>query len=185
MAVQLPSSKSAPVPINAPKKRSFWRFPFMRHRGPAYQSLKDVDSPVKGKGSQSGTANEDTDDAPLLKAGDPTKAKYQEKLSRRAAFDDSEPFVPRPNTRIKFQLPNSTPPEDSPRATAEQDTVHAPDSIAEISGTPETNLLTGNDTALATDLIPAAAAADAGAAVGRTSAPANAVMPADDGMTLI
>lgn len=152
----------------------------MRHRGPAYQSLKDVDSPVKGKGSQLGAANEDTDDMPLLKAGDPTKAMYQEKLSRRAASDDSEPFVPRPNTRIKFQFPDSTPPEKSPRATTEQDA--APDSTAASSATAEANLFTGVDIAPAADLIPADVP---GPADGSTTVPANAVIPADDEMTLI
>lgn len=107
MAVQLPSSKSAPVVTSKPKKRSFWRIPFLGHKGPAYQSLKDVDSPIKHRGSEVPAASEITDDVPLLKAGDLVKTKYQEKLSRRAASDDDEPFVPRPNTRIKFKLPDS------------------------------------------------------------------------------
>lgn len=109
MAVQLPSSKSAPIITTKPKERSFWRIPFFGHKGPAYQSLKDVDSPVKNKGSEMPAASEITDDEPLLKAGDPIKIKkYQEKLSRRAGSDDDEPFVPRPNTRIKFNLPEIT-----------------------------------------------------------------------------
>lgn len=123
MAVQLPSNKSGPVTTIKPKRRSFWRIPFFGHQGPSYQSLKDVDSPVKNKGSRTSAASDNTDDVPLLKAGDPTKAKYKEKLNRRAASDDDEPFVPRPNTRIKFQLPHSpvTPSEGSPRATQEPD----------------------------------------------------------------
>ena len=123
MAVQLPSIKSGPVTTVKPNRRSFWRIPFFGHKGPSYQSLKDVDSPVKNKGSRSSAASENTDDAPLLKAGDPTKAKYQEKVNRRVASDDNEPFLPRPNARIKFQLPDSsvTPSEESPRATQEPD----------------------------------------------------------------
>lgn len=51
------------------------------------------------------------EDIPLLKAGDPTAAKYAETLSCRNAEED-EPFVPRPNSRITFKLPDSTPSED-------------------------------------------------------------------------
>ena len=121
MAVQLPSNKSGPVTTIRPKKRSFWHVPFFGHAEPSYQSLKDVDSPVRNKGSRISAASENTDVSPLLKAGDPTKAKYQEKLNRRAASDDDEPFVPRPNTRIKFQLPDSpvTPSNESPQAIQE------------------------------------------------------------------
>ena len=123
MAVQLPSNKSGPVTTTKPKRCNFWRIPFFGHQGPSYQSLKDVDSPVKNKGSRTSAASENTDDVPLLKAGDPTKAKYKEKLNRHAASDDDEPFVPRPNARIKFQLPDSpvTSSEGSPRATQEPD----------------------------------------------------------------
>lgn len=119
MAVQLPSNKSGPVTTVKPKRRSFWRVPFFGNKGPSYHSLKDVDSPIKNKGSRTSAASENTDDVPLLKAEDPTKAKYQEKLNRRVASDDDEPFVPRPNARIKFQLPDSsvTPSEESPQAT--------------------------------------------------------------------
>ena len=123
MAVQLPSSKSAPVITNKPKRRSFWHVPFFRHKGPAYQSLKDVDSPVKNKGSELPSADETTDDVPLLKTGGPIKTKYQEKLSRRAASDDDEAFVPRPNTRIKFNLPDSkaVSSEEGPQTATEPD----------------------------------------------------------------
>lgn len=124
MAVQLPSSKSRPVTTSKPKRRSFWRIPFLSYKRPAYEALKDVDSPNKKKGSLNPAASEVTDDVPLLEAGHPIKTKYQEKLSRHAASDDDEPFVPRPNTRIKFQLPNSTvtPTEETPPATKEPDT---------------------------------------------------------------
>lgn len=123
MAVQLPSNKSGPVTAIKSKKRSFWHVPFFGHKGPSYQSLKDVDSPIKNKGSRSSAASENTDVVPLLKAGDPTKANYQEKLNRRVASDDDEPFVPRPNARIKFQLPDSpvTPSNESPQALQEPD----------------------------------------------------------------
>lgn len=135
VAVQLPSSKSAPVITSKPKKRSFWRIPFFGHKGPAYQSLKDVDSPIKSKGAEMPGASEITDDEPLLKAGDPIKAKYQEKLSRRAASDDDEPFVPRPNTRIKFKLPDSTVTPSGPQAAKDPDmepvTVPVTESVTE------------------------------------------------------
>lgn len=128
MAVQLLSSKSAPVVTSKPKKRSFWRIPFLGHPGPAYQSLKDVDSPIKHKGSEVPDASEITDDVPLLKAGDHIKTKYQEKLSRRAASDDDEPFVPRPNTKIKFKLPDSTitPSREGPQLPAAKEPVMEP-----------------------------------------------------------
>ena len=111
MAVQLPSSRASKVPTPVAVKRSFWRRPFFGRRGAAYQTLKDVDSPVKSKGSHD-TINDGSEDMPLLKAGDPSAAKYTEKLSRRSAAEEEEPFIPRPNSRITFKLPNSTPSED-------------------------------------------------------------------------
>ena len=110
MAVELPSSKSAPVVPKPKVKCSFW--PFGRNKS-AYKALKDVDAPVKRKDPRDTQADDDTDDGCLLKAGAPTAAKYAEKLSRKNATEDEEPFVPRPNSRIKFKLPEKTPSEDS------------------------------------------------------------------------
>lgn len=155
--------------------------------------MKDVDSPVKNKGSRISATNDDTEDGPLMKAGDPIKAKYQEKLSRRAASDDDEPFVPRPNTRIKFQLPDSTvtPSEESP-GTAQQldiEPVTVPEfgtasNVAAVVGLPHQD-----------DLIPAAlsdpspaanlAGEDATVAANALALRNNPGLPANDDQTLI
>lgn len=111
MAVQLPTSKSASAPPQVKAKRNFWPTMSIGHRRSAYQALKNVDSPVKSKGSRDMTS-EDTEDVSLLKAGDPTAAKYSERLSHRSASAKEEPFVPRPNSRITFKLPDNTPSED-------------------------------------------------------------------------
>ena len=174
MAVQLPS-KSAPVATIKPKRSTFWHIPLFGHRGPAYQSLKDVDSPIKGKGSMaSAAANEDTDDMPLLKAGDPIKGKYQEKLTRRAASDDDETFVPNPNSKIRFQLPTDKSSEASPRPTIEPEiapeNLHADSSAAEDSP--------------ATVLISSAEDTNGPAAVSDSTAITN-LMPANDEHTLV
>ena len=124
MAVELPTSKasSAPPPPPVKVKHSFWSFwPFTRRRS-AYKTLKDVDTPqLKQKGSADTGADDDTDEGPLLKAGDPTTAKYAEKLKRKAVSEDEEPFIPRPNSRITFKLPDKEPSEDvTPEAPATQ-----------------------------------------------------------------
>ena len=113
MAVQLPTSKSVNAPPQVKAKRSFWPTLSIGRRRSAYQALKNVDSPVKSKGSRDMTS-EDTEDVSLLKAGDPTAAKYVERLSHRSASASAkeEPFVPRPNSRITFKLPDNTPSED-------------------------------------------------------------------------
>ena len=128
MAVELPSSKSAPVVPKPKVKRSFW--PFKRNKS-AYKALKDVDAPVRRKDPQDAQAEDDADDSPLLKAGSPTAAKYAEKLSRKNATEDEEPFVPRPNSRIKFKLPEKTPSEDSAPEVIPTSTAQDPEQPSE------------------------------------------------------
>ena len=111
MAVQLPTSKSGNAPPQVKAKRNFWPTLSIGRRRSAYRALRNVDSPVKSKGSRDMTS-EDTEDVSLLKAGDPTAAKYAERLSHRSASAKEEPFVPRPNSRITFKLPDNTPSED-------------------------------------------------------------------------
>ena len=108
MAVPLPSSKAASTQHAV--KRHLWHVPFFGGKKSPYKGLKDVESSVKRKGSHD-NMDKSAEDIPLLKAGDPTAAKYAEKLSRRNAEKD-EPFVPRPNSKITFKLPDSTPSED-------------------------------------------------------------------------
>ena len=163
MAVQLPSGKASTVPASAPvsTKHSFWPA-FLGSRGSAYKALKDVDKHAKKKDPNAAETDETSDDMPLLKAGDPTAAKYAEKLSRRS--EQEEPFVPRPNSRITFKLPDSTPSEDMqpetlsvPQETTPTD-IRAPDD-ADISPTddliPANNLLPASDMAPASDTVPA------------------------------
>ncbi|DBA94392.1 TPA: hypothetical protein ACH3X1_001997 [Trebouxia sp. C0004] len=178
MAVQLPSSKASSVPASptVSTKRSFWPA-FLGRRRSAYKGLKDVDKHVKKKDSNAAGTDENSDDVPLLKAGDPTGAKYAEKLKRHSEKD--ELFVPRPNSRITFKLPNSTPsedmqPESMPRETIPTD-IRAPDDAA-ISPTdnliPASDLLAASDTAPASDVSPSkemAAASDAVRAVEPTT----------------
>lgn len=155
MAVQVPSNKSGPVTTIKPRKRSFWHISFFGRKGPAYQSLKDVDSPTKNKGSRISAVSETADDVPLLKAGSPTKAQFQEKLSRHAASDDDEPFVPRPNTRIKFRLPDSTVTsvqEPEIEAAVVPDSGTASNAAAAVALAPEDDLV--NATVAASDLVP-------------------------------
>ncbi len=117
MAVPLPSSKAASTQHAA--KRRLWHVPFFGGKKSPYKGLKDVESSVKRKGSHD-NMDKSAEDIPLLKAGDPTAAKYAEKLSRRNAEED-EPFVPRPNSKITFKLPDSTPSEDmQPEAVPHQ-----------------------------------------------------------------
>ena len=108
MAVPLPSSKAASTQHAA--KRSLWHAPFFGGKKSPYKTLRDVESPVKRKGMHD-NMGKSAEDIPLLKTGDPTAAKYAEKLSRRNAEED-EPFVPRPNSRITFKLPDRTPSEN-------------------------------------------------------------------------
>ncbi len=108
MAVPLPSSKAASTQHAV--KRHLSHVPFFGGKKSPYKGLKDVESSVKRKGSHD-NMDKSAEDIPLLKAGDPTAAKYAEKLSRRNAEKD-EPFVPRPNSKITFKLPDSTPSED-------------------------------------------------------------------------
>ena len=161
MAVQLPSSKASTVPAYPPvyTKRSFWPA-FLSRRGSAYKTLKDVDKRAKKKDPNAAETDGNSDDVPLLKAGDPTAAKYAEKLSRRS--EQEEPFVPRPNSRITFKLPDSTPsedmqPESVPQETTPADT-GAPDD-ADISPTddliPANNLLSASDMAPTNDTVSA------------------------------
>ena len=105
MAVPLPPSKA--VSTQHAAKRSLWHVPFFGGKKSPYKGLKDVECSVKRKGLHD-NMDKSAEDIPLLKAGDPTAAKYAEKLSRRNAEED-EPFVPRPNSRITFKLPDSTP----------------------------------------------------------------------------
>ena len=187
MAVQVPSNKSGPVTTIKPKTHSFWHVPFFGRKGPAYQSLKDVDSPFKSKGSR--ISAETTDDVPLLKAGNPTK--YQEKLSRRAASDDDEPFVPRPNTRIKFQLPDSTvTPQESPRATQEPEIEVAAVSDIGTASNAAAAALAPEDGLVSATLLNPSPAADVGGGVNATVAvsdlvPSNKPMSENTDHTLI
>jgi len=161
MAVQLPSSKASIVPASptVSTKRSFWPA-FLGRRGLAYKALKDVDKPAKKKDPSAAGTDENSDDVSLLRAGDSTGAKYAEKLSRRS--EQEEPFVPRPNSRITFKLPNSTPSEDTQPENAPQETtptdIRAPDD-ADISPTddliPANNLLPASDMVPANDTVPA------------------------------
>ncbi len=117
MAVPLPSSKAASTQHAA--KHSLWHVPFFGGKKSPYKALRDVESPVKRKGLHD-NMDKSAEDIPLLKAGDPTATKYAEKLSRRNAEED-EPFVPRPNSKITFKLPDSTHSEDmQPEAVSEQ-----------------------------------------------------------------
>lgn len=111
MAVQLHSGK--PAISQGAVKRSFWRIPapFFGHGQSAYRALKDVDSPVKRKSSSDNT-EENTEETLLLKTGSPTTAKYAEKLSRHAGAEEKELYVPRPNSRITFKLPDDAPMQD-------------------------------------------------------------------------
>lgn len=194
MAVQVPSNKPGPVTTVQPKKRSLWHIPFFGRQGPAYKSLKDVDSPAKNIGSRTSAVSEIADDVPLLKAGSPTKAQYQEKMSRRAASDDDEPFVLRPNTKVKFQLPDSTvtPSAESPHATQEPETEAAP--VSE-TGTPSNAaaavaLVPEGDLISTAQLNPGPAADVAGATVTASDlvpsfSPSNKPMPENTDQTLV
>lgn len=185
MAVKVPSNKSGPVTTIKSKKRSFWHMPFFGRKGPAYQSLKDVDSPAKNKGSRTSAVSETADDVPLLKAGSPTK--YQEKLSRRAASDDDEPFVPRANTRIKFRLPE----QESPHVTQEPEIEAAvvPDSGTASNAAAAVALAPEDDLIIATLLNPSPAG-DVAGGVNATAAasdlvPSNKPMSGNTDQTLM
>ncbi len=170
MAVQLPSSKASTVPASptaVSTKRSFWPA-FLGRRGSAYQALKNVDKHAKKTDPNAAETDKNSDDVPLLKAGDPTAAKYAEKLSRRS--EQEEPFVPRPNSRITFKLPDSTPSEDMQPGSVPQDTtptdIRAPDD-ADIS--PTDDLIPANNLLPASDMTPT-----------NDTAPANGVSPAQE-----
>ena len=169
MAVQLPSSKASTVPASPTvgTKRSFWPA-FLGRRGSAYKALKDVDKHVKKKDPNAAETDENSDDVPLLKAGDPTAAKYAEKLSRHS--EQEEPFVPRPNSRITFKLPDSTPSEDVQPESVPQETtptdIRAPDN-ADIS--PTDDLIPANNLLPASDMTPT-----------NDTAPANGVSPVQE-----
>ncbi len=108
MAVPLPSSKAASTQHAA--KHRLWHVPFFGGKKSPYKGLKNVEGSAKRKGLHD-NMDKSAEDIPLLKAGDPAAAKCAEKLSRRNAEED-EPFVPRPNSKITFKLPDSTPSED-------------------------------------------------------------------------
>ena len=152
MAVEVPSSKSALVPPKTKVKRNFW--PFGRKTS-AYRALKDVDAAVKRRGAQKAETDDATDDDPLVKAGVPTAAKYAEKLSRKNATDCEEPFVPRPNSRIKFKLPDKIPSEDTLPEVIPASTSQEPQQLSDM-GTGEDEKVTAADPASETStLIPA------------------------------
>ncbi len=183
MAVQLPSSKASTVPASSTAvstQRSFWPA-FLGRRGSAYKALKDVDKHAKKRDPNAAETDENSDDVPLLKAGDPTAAKYAEKLSRRS--EQEEPFVPRPNIRITFKLPDSTPSEDMQPGSVPQESTPT-DIRADISPTddliPAKNLLPASDMAPTNDTAPAS-----GVSPVPETASASDAMPAAELKTLI
>ena len=176
MAVQLHSSK--PASSQGAVKRSFWRIPvsFFGHSPSAYRALKDVDSPVKRKGSSNKT-EENTEEMLLLKTGSPTTAKYAEKLSRHAGAEEKELYVPRPNSRITFNLPDNASLEDM-----HIDHMHEQTAATDSSGQDMSISMSNTDVLIpANEMLPAAdiSAATSDEISAHGIAPGNGTIPAD------
>ena len=176
MALQLHSGK--PGISQGAVKRSFWRIPvsFFGHRQSAYRALKDVDSPVKRKSSSDNT-EENTEETLLLKTGSPTTAKYAEKLSRHAGAEEKELYVPRPNSRITFKLPDNASMQDM-----HVDHMHVQTAATDSNGQDMSISISNTDVLIpANELLPAAdiSAATSGEISAHGMAPGHGTIPAD------
>ena len=104
MSVKLANQKAS-VPET---KKPSWHLPsWLKLRRPAYKALKDADA-VPSKGNTLTSESSDIpEDSPLLKKAGLDAAAEGRKFGRtRSDLEDEEPFVPRPNSKVAFNLPD-------------------------------------------------------------------------------
>lgn len=93
---------------DAPKTRkSFWRIPRFKRKGPAYKSLTNADGrPSEALNSETSDIPED---APLLKVAAADAAAEGKKYGRSQSMEEEEEdFVPRPHSKVMFNLPEKS-----------------------------------------------------------------------------
>lgn len=131
MSVKLADHKASTPETNKP----FWHLPsWLRLRRPAYKALKDADGmPIKGNTLIS-ESSDIPEDSPLLKKAGLDAAAEGRKFGRtRSDLEDEEPFVPRPNSKVAFNLPD----KKKDRAAAGPASSGAVDSTPDARGDPE------------------------------------------------
>lgn len=106
MVAEAMSVKHVEKSILQATRRPFWRMPKFTRKGPAYKSLANAD----GKPSEAAQLNSETsdipEDAPLLKVAATDAAAEGKKYGRSQSMEEEEEaFVPRPNSKVMFKLP--------------------------------------------------------------------------------